>query len=61
MTQRYVIHLPVVAADPAAAWGPLLAEDENRWRAWAAEIDALLPCELFQTMLDYASPLGPSR
>ena len=33
---------PLVHVDPAAAWD-LVAEDEARWRAWAAEIDQSLP------------------
>lgn len=33
---------PLIHVDPAAAWD-LLAEDENRWRAWTAEIDGSLP------------------
>jgi len=34
---------PLVRVEPAAAW-ELLAADESRWRAWAAGIDATLPC-----------------
>jgi GH15 family glucan-1,4-alpha-glucosidase len=33
---------PLVHVDPTAAWDHLLA-DENRWRAWTAEIDESLP------------------
>lgn len=33
---------PLIHVEPAAAW-ELLVEDENRWRAWAAEIDGSLP------------------
>jgi GH15 family glucan-1,4-alpha-glucosidase len=33
---------PIVYVDPAAAWD-LLAADEDRWRAWTAEIDESLP------------------
>ncbi|MGC1209728.1 MAG: glycoside hydrolase family 15 protein [Micromonospora sp.] len=33
---------PLIHVAPAAAWD-LLIEDENRWRAWAAEIDESLP------------------
>jgi GH15 family glucan-1,4-alpha-glucosidase len=33
---------PVIHVEPAAAW-ELLTEDENRWRAWTAEIDSSLP------------------
>ncbi|MEU5722301.1 glycoside hydrolase family 15 protein [Micromonospora sp. NPDC047738] len=33
---------PLIHVEPAAAW-KLLLEDENRWRAWTAEIDESLP------------------
>ncbi|MER5336056.1 glycoside hydrolase family 15 protein [Micromonospora sp. NPDC002717] len=33
---------PLIHVEPTAAW-ELLVEDENRWRAWTAEIDASLP------------------
>ncbi|MFE9654346.1 glycoside hydrolase family 15 protein [Micromonospora sp. NPDC006431] len=33
---------PLIHVEPAAAW-ELLVEDENRWRAWTAEIDESLP------------------
>ncbi|MEU8261432.1 glycoside hydrolase family 15 protein [Micromonospora sp. NPDC048999] len=33
---------PLIHVEPAAAW-ELLLEDENRWRAWTAEIDESLP------------------
>ncbi|MCW3840354.1 glycoside hydrolase family 15 protein [Micromonospora yasonensis] len=33
---------PLIHVEPAAAW-ELLRADENRWRAWAAEIDGSLP------------------
>ncbi|MFE9204294.1 glycoside hydrolase family 15 protein [Micromonospora sp. NPDC007230] len=33
---------PLIHVEPAAAW-ELLVEDENRWRAWTAEIDKSLP------------------
>ncbi|SCF02813.1 Glucoamylase (glucan-1,4-alpha-glucosidase), GH15 family [Micromonospora viridifaciens] len=33
---------PLIHVEPAAAW-ELLIEDENRWRAWTAEIDESLP------------------
>ncbi|MGR6320569.1 glycoside hydrolase family 15 protein [Micromonospora soli] len=33
---------PLIHVEPAAAWD-LLIEDENRWRAWTAEIDESLP------------------
>ncbi|MEV4658723.1 glycoside hydrolase family 15 protein [Micromonospora sp. NPDC049301] len=33
---------PLIHVDPAAAWD-LLTEDEDRWRAWSAEIDRSLP------------------
>ncbi|MFU8850453.1 glycoside hydrolase family 15 protein [Micromonospora sp. SL1-18] len=38
-----VVHRePLIHVEPAAAW-ELLLEDENRWRAWTAEIDRSLP------------------
>ncbi|MCW3819742.1 glycoside hydrolase family 15 protein [Micromonospora sp. DR5-3] len=33
---------PLIHVEPAMAWD-LLIEDENRWRAWTAEIDGSLP------------------
>ncbi|GAA2705089.1 glycoside hydrolase family 15 protein [Micromonospora olivasterospora] len=33
---------PLIHVEPAAAW-ELLLEDEDRWRAWTAEIDESLP------------------
>ncbi|MER7443765.1 glycoside hydrolase family 15 protein [Micromonospora avicenniae] len=33
---------PLIHVEPAAAWD-LLDEDEDRWRAWSAEIDESLP------------------
>ena len=33
---------PLIHVEPAAAW-ELLVADEDRWRAWAAEIDTSLP------------------
>ncbi|PWU59330.1 glycoside hydrolase family 15 protein [Micromonospora globispora] len=33
---------PLIHVEPAAAWD-LLIEDEDRWRAWTAEIDESLP------------------
>ncbi|MFU8875778.1 glycoside hydrolase family 15 protein [Micromonospora sp. SL4-19] len=38
-----VVHRePLIHVEPEAAWDVLL-EDENRWRAWTAEIDESLP------------------
>ena len=33
---------PLVHVDPTTAWD-LVAEDEARWRAWAAQIDQSVP------------------
>ena len=35
-------HEPLIHVDPAAAWDVVLG-DEDRWRAWTAEIDPSLP------------------